>query len=335
MKKRKTWLDILKIIACFLVIINHSGLYMFEFTNTTASQIFYSMNFTFCKLAVPVFIMASGVVLLKKEVKYKDILMKILRISIPLIALSFVSYVHHSGNINILNFAKLFIKDRMLVPYWYLYMLIGIYLLIPFIKKMVDNFNNKDYIYFIVLTLIIPPSLKMISYYLKIEISDYFFESCIPISLGLLVAGYYINSLKNNKKTFIACIITMILTQVCFVLSVYIPFINDGAFNYEFGTYNSIFAILESLCLFYIIKYLFENKTFKCEKIINEISLCTFGIFLFHFPLIDRVFNLSIIQKIFTFNPYIGTYTLQLGVFITTGILTYILRKIPIIKKFL
>ena len=80
---------------------------------------------------------------------------------------------------------------------------------------------------------------------------------------------------------------------------------------------------------------IFENKNIKCEKVINEISLCTFGIFLFHYPAIDRFFYMSIMQKIFAFNPYIGTYTLQITVFITTGLITYLLRKIPIIKKFL
>lgn len=335
MKKRVIWLDIIKIIACFLVIVNHSGLYIFKFTNTTTSHIFYSINFAFCKLAVPAFIMASGAVFLKRKTTYKDMLKKIFRFAVPLIIISLISYVHHSGDYNIFNFSKTFLKDRILGPYWYLYMLIALYLLTPFIKKMVDNFDNKDNIYFIILTLIIPTFLKMVSYYTKIEISSYFFESCIPETIGLFVSGYYISNIKKNKKIFIASIITLIITLISFVFSVYVPFTKNGAFDYKFGTYNSFFAIVEALCLFYIIKHYFENKNIKCEKVINEISLCTFGIFLFHYPVIDRFFYMSIMQKIFAFNPYIGMYTLQITVFITTGLITYLLRKIPIIKKFL
>lgn len=335
MKKRIVWLDILKIIACFLVIVNHSGLYIFKFTNTTASHVFYSINFAFCKLAVPVFIMASGAVFLKRKTTYKDMLKKIFRFAVPLVGISLISYIHHSGDYNVLNFSRVFLKDRILGPYWYLYMLIGLYLLTPFIKKMVDGFDNKDYTYFIILTLIIPTFLKMISYYTKIEISSYFFESCIPETISLFVAGYYIGNLKKNKKLLIASISILLIILGCFMLSVYIPYTKIGTFDYKFGTYNSFFAIVEALCIFYIIKYFFENKNVKCEKVINEISLCTFGIFLFHYPAIDKLFNIEIIQKIFSFNPYVGTYTLQIAVFITTGLITYLLRKVPIIKKFL
>ena len=187
-------------------------------------------------------------------------------------------------------------------------------------KQIKEHFNNKNN--FIVFLII-------------------FIGIMCPLFSGKLEFNFWTN--MNDVLTspvaiiclFIASIITLIITLISFVFSVYVPFTKTGAFDYKFGTYNSFFAIVEALCLFYIIKHYFENINIKCEKIINEISLCTFGIFLFHYPAIDRFFYMLIMQKIFAFNPYIGTYTLQITVFITTGLITYLLRKIPIIKRFL
>lgn len=74
--KRTLWLDILKIIACFLVIVNHAGGYVLGNNPSKITIIFYCVNFAICKIAVPIFIMVTGSLLLKKESSYNDITKK-------------------------------------------------------------------------------------------------------------------------------------------------------------------------------------------------------------------------------------------------------------------
>ena len=105
--------------------------------------------------------------------------------------------------------------------------------------------------------------------------------------------------------------------------------------SYKFDSYNLI-LILESVSSFYIFRYLFENKKFSelSGKIIKEISLTTFGIYLTHYLIVYRLYHFNLIQNVFTFNPIVGIIVLELGLFLGCGLLTSILRRIPIIKKF-
>ena len=73
-KKRYYWLDLVKILACFFVVINHTGGYLLEFTNNANySVVYYSLNFALCKVGVPLFIMVTGYLLLSFEKNFQNI----------------------------------------------------------------------------------------------------------------------------------------------------------------------------------------------------------------------------------------------------------------------
>ena len=60
-KNRYIWLDIIKILACFFVIINHFHGQIFYYAgNTPQVALFDSAIFAICKSAVPLFVMVSG-----------------------------------------------------------------------------------------------------------------------------------------------------------------------------------------------------------------------------------------------------------------------------------
>ncbi len=64
-------------------------------------------------------------------------------------------------------------KEPIVIHLWYLYLLIGLYLMTQFLQKKVHNFKDKDYFYLIIITLIIPSVLGMVSIYTNIQISPY------------------------------------------------------------------------------------------------------------------------------------------------------------------
>ena len=69
--KRKIYLDFLRIIAIFMVLFNHtgtSGFVLFTVTQRSALYPFYLFNAILIKIAVPLFFMISGVLLLGKNV---------------------------------------------------------------------------------------------------------------------------------------------------------------------------------------------------------------------------------------------------------------------------
>ena len=62
------------------------------------------------------------------------------------------------------------------IPYWswYLYAMISLYLMTPFLQKMLKNFNNKDYFVFIGLFLFLPSFLKFVSAILPVLFAVFF-----------------------------------------------------------------------------------------------------------------------------------------------------------------
>lgn len=331
-KKRYIWLDILKIIACFCVIINHAGGYIFEYWgHNKCTVLFYSFFFSICKIGVPIFLMATGYLLIKKDYKYKDACKSIIRILIPLLALSFLTYYIEGANLK--KFIFDFLESPIIIPYWYLYMMIGVYLLMPLISKMIKKFEIYDYKYLIIVCLIIPGFIPIIEKILNITISKYFTLGLLSTTISYIIAGIYLGKISLNKRNKNIAIISIIISIIAYIISLYVPFIINKKFSITFDSWNNIITILPSLSLFYLIRYYFEDK--NENKIIPKISKLTFGIYLFHYILIYKIYNISITQSVFKFNPYFGVIILEILCFTISGVITYILQKIPIIKSFL
>ena len=342
-EKRYYWLDLLKIIACFCVIVNHVGTIELTETNSSAAALFYCIQFALCRIGVPLFIMVSGYLYLSSEKSdnftYKTIFQKIYRIIVPLLLLSLLLAIKDTGirNFNILEFIKKIIEKPYIVPYWYLYMLIGLYMVTPFIKKMIDNFKDIDYKVFLGIFLILPAIVMFLKNGLNVEISKYFFQAFFPAIIAYYISGVYISKLKLTNKKLIISIILFTTFSVLFFLTLYIPYLKTNNVSYLFDDIKDIFCIFQSLTLFYIFRHLFENKKFskKLSLFISETSKLTFGIYLTHYLIIYRVYKFAPIHQIFMYNANIGIICIEIVVFVICGIVTYIIRKIPIIKKFL
>ena len=335
-KSRIMWLDILKIIACFLVIIDHTGGYIFYHSQSNGTIIYYCLNLAICKIAVPIFIMTTGLLLLKKQSSYSEIMKKVLKIFVPLIMLSFVLYVK-DNNLNILLFLRSFVNGPIISPYWYLYMLISLYLITPLIQKMLKNFNDRDYIYLFIICLFIPLLLNTICTLFNFKFTSLIYICLFPKIISIYILGYYLSNNVLKRKYKNIAIIIFTTSIILFFLTLYIPYILKGKVSEIFNTYDSLFAVGGAGSLFYIIRYYFSDRkiNLKISNIIRKVSECTFGIYLFHYLIIYRIYNFNILQKIFDFNQYIGVLLLEIVVFILCGLFTYILRQIPCIKRYL
>jgi len=334
--KRTLYLDIIKIVACFLVIINHTGNYLFDSIGySNESALFFTINFALCKIGVPLFIMVSGALLLKKDYTFKDVGKKILRILIPIIVFS-ILFAIKAGVLDFKTFFQSILAEPFYTVFWYLYMLIGLYAMTPFLQKMVKNFKDNDYKGFLIVVLIIPSILKLLSSF-GIPVSSLFLLGVMSSVIGFYVIGLYLSQIELKKKYCNIAVIVSIISFIAYTLQMYIPYQKTGSISFVLDTYDSLPVICLSLGAFYLFRYYFEkydtSKTFK--NIITNISAVTFGIYLIHFPLTHHVYKLGIMQHIFEFNAYIGIILLQMSCFIGCGAVIYLLRLIPGVKKIL
>ena len=97
--RSKVYLDILRIIAIFLVIFNHAPGYnkaIGYYDGENIKNIIFYMIGTFTKINVPLFLMVSGALLLGKEENWDVILKKrILRMFIVLLLAHLIIYIEN------------------------------------------------------------------------------------------------------------------------------------------------------------------------------------------------------------------------------------------------
>ena len=154
--KRDICSDLLKILACFLVIVNHTSITFGNFHGQiTASWVLSVIIFYFSKMAVPIFLMISGMFLLGKERDYQYSFKKAGHFTVILL---FWNYLYWIAQVGVAKFWRLdqylfsTIQRASSIHLWYLYTLIGFYLLLPFLSKLVIHFTKKDFRIFLLLS---------------------------------------------------------------------------------------------------------------------------------------------------------------------------------------
>lgn len=332
--EKKLWLNILKIIGCILVLINHTIL--LKIGDSNVDVFFACILFAISKVAVPIFVMVTASIMINRSVDFKYVLKKILKVCILLIVLSVIVYIIRNASFNLLDFIQCFFKVSIMYPYWYLCMLIGLYLMLPVLNKMIKNLNLNDFRYIVILCLIIQTIIYTLEKILNFDIEYSFTSFLLPVLISYYISGVYLSKIELTEKNRNIAFLCFIIPIIVFVVQLFMPYLNSGKISLDLDSYVYITTSLPALSLFYIIRYYFENKkvSLKLKNIINGLSSLTFGVYLFHPIIIElRMFQFildsSMVSSIFCI------FMFQILIFIVCLLFTYILKKIPIIRKIL
>lgn len=344
LNKRNYYYDVMRIVACFLVILNHTS-YVFERYGEMKSinWIISSYLFFLCKTAVPIFIMLSGALLLKKEEGYIQILKN--RIFKMIIVIIIWTVIYESVilnkvlNINeVINALKNAVKVPIYIHFWYLYMLIGLYIMTPFLKKMIRQFENKDYIIFLSIWFAVSCLVPFINLIYKVEVASYFKIPIFTGYLGFYILGFYLDNLKIDSKLLKWAIIILIGT---ISLSVFMTLHYSSSIGKTWTLLDQVLMApiaISSLSLFIIIKYIalkYSIQINKFENIIINLSTSTFGIYIVHMLVISKLYTTQIEEILLTkINPIIGTIILDFIIFGISYLIVSALKKIYILNKY-
>ena len=158
--KNNNWqscISYLRIFATICVIYLHTCSTLSEnqelFDLSKMQKIFFNASYQMMYWAVPVFFMITGMLFLRKEMHVKSsewlfkysrrILLALVVFGIPYAALKLV--MADGLSISLLDKAILAsLSDTGFGHLWYLYALIGIYLIMPVLKKFVDNASEGE-----------------------------------------------------------------------------------------------------------------------------------------------------------------------------------------------
>ena len=284
MKKRDYRIDLLRVIACIMVIGIHAPQ-----KGLAYSGVFLVGSSYLCEPCIGLFFMISGYLLLPVKLSYKDFISKRLnRVLIPTVCFSVFYIILRSvaqfdqeagwGGI-----IKSFVVPFISIPFhfqgstvlWFMYPLIGIYLIAPIISPFLEKISEKEY-RIILLLWLVSLTLKTVSNFIEVSLSEqsilYYFYGYI----GYFILGYYLRRFPQKISIWFFPLLILIPCAVCYL---------DHSYDLHVETwYLSIFGAMQSFAWFqFVIQYVDSNKWPNCvKKWVADFSDCSFGIYLIH-----------------------------------------------------
>lgn len=344
--------EILRTLAIFAVIILHNAAdYGEEYGQIPISYWWSGTIWNgLVRFCVPMFVMLSGAFLLKKgkEVSIKEVFAKRLpKIFIPLTAWSiiYVLYaVYHTDEgiigIDIKEQLKTFLEGPVIYHLWFLYMMIGIYLLYPIVNLFINSAKEVHVRYFLMvwfLTNCIFATLEIL-FDLNIGIDLSFFTGYV----GYFVLGYYLYTYTFSQRQLK---IAYMLGIIGFLLSVLFPYIcillnfeNRAALIESDFTIDIVFAEI-ALFLWYKNRTYNEESKGLFKKSISEISKESFGIYLVHVLLMQIFFekDMTLFQKfsalVDTWHPAWAIPVKSVMILILSYTIIKLIKQIPYVRK--
>ncbi len=353
-KRNLVHLECMRIIAIYFVMFNHTGVNgFFLFPLATGSKLFplYIFMSIFCKFAVPLFFMISGALLLGRENEsVAEVWRKrILRMVVILIGISIVYQVYNcvrKGDTFVLStFLKTLYSSRMSTALWYMYAYIAMLMMLPLLRRMAKGMNVQEYVYLAIMSIIFVGVIPILEYrigqnsvtmysYLKgalftttnmvYFLMGYFFEHVLP-------EKYY-----TWKNAAIGIILSLIAIGVCCYMTVYRADVTGVCNESSSQQFHNCLIAIPTYTIYFCIKLFFMRKDIpvKVQHIILTLGGTTFGIYLLEGILRQET------KPIFTMlKPVIHTMPACLiwilAAFILGVVVTSIIKKIPVIGKYI
>lgn len=354
-KERKIYVDVLRVISMFAIICLHSSspvLYAYKklsILDWSIANIFNSA----CRWGTLVFLMLSGLLLLPSKPNYsigKFLKRRLYRIGLPFLGWSVIYSLLvfnkqlTAGEFPWQKMLHLFLTGESYTHLWFVYMIMALYFITPILRIFITHANPKEvwyYFYlwfavrclFFVAELILQMPLTIAKY---VDLMDY---------AGIYIAGYYLDQIDFKKQQRQRIYILALVGFVITVLGPYIEIFLYQEFNGFF--YNRLHPHVMFMALGVFVW--FKNKPWVNIKYSDRwkgwlknlqlFSVCSYGIYLAHqlVLVIIRQGKIGVVIKhdflIFTeVSPLLGIPVTALCALLLSFLLTYLLRKIPIIK---
>lgn len=292
--------------------------------------------------AAPVFFMISGSLLLEKKISYTKLYKKyIFRMILVFIEWSFFYTIVFMPKYGLKQCIMTFIKGWYHL--WYLYGIVGLYIITPFLKKIIEN--KKLTIYYCIIVFVFSFCMPNLVSVLKIYNHEMFeiintidyikLNPIIGFSLYYILGWILLNNHLNPMLEKTICILGIVSIPLGFFLTIMISNYT-GVENEVFLEYLTVNIFFESISVFLLLLHWLKKIKFSMITKKNMINLCkySFGVYLVH-PLV-----LSVLKKYFGFdsliiNPIFSVPLLTFVVVIISYMVSGVLNKLPIIKRYL
>ena len=336
--KRKIYLEVIRIIAVLLVIFNHTdGFVYYTVPGNIVTHLYSLILAILCRMAVPLFFMVSGALLLEKEESLSELFRK--RIARMLIVLVMVSVFYYLFDVvmgrlalpGVGDFFSRLLTNGIRDSFWFLYAYIGVLLLLPFFRRVAPFCKGTLVLYLIglrVLADLVVPLLRLgMGIVVSFEfgfVGDYYYY---------MLLGYYLDREENERLSTGRLMLVLLLSVALSGILVYC--IRGISGTYQAIALDSLVFLMAPVTFSMIKRWtggMMKSK--QVEKWIAAFGNCVFGIYLF-----DNFLRWQLLPAyIFLSEKTVGIFANSVYVLLTFlggFIYTWILKKIPVVRRYL
>lgn len=324
--KRIIQFDVIRIIACFLIVLMHSPLP----TERANGPFLTGLSF-FTAPAIGLFFMISGTLLLPiKKSFIPFIYNRIKKIGIPLvfwtiIYLTLKIYFSQSGISVLQSIISIPFSAQGNGTLWFLYTILGLYFIAPILSSWLVNARKRD-IEMVLLLWMISLCYPLLERFILINESPggilYYFSGYA----GYFLLGYYLN---NYNSKLILAVSLLIGTSGVFLI-LYMEYSGIDYDFYRLFWYLSIFVAAWTVVYGYLISYISKFLKYNIN-FLTYTSKLTFGVYLIHILIMrEWLWKTNFILNIS--NYYLQTLINVFLTFIISLGCCWVLSKIPYLR---
>lgn len=329
------WVDALRVIACLFLVMQHCS-DPFYMTFNLEDGAFYagSAMASLSRPCVPLFVMITGVLLLPKRDSlgafYKK---RIGRIALPLlfwsIALPWIDFAWIGNLWDSTSpaidktaytleatlqkcYTFLFNFNYSTTPLWYLYMLIGLYLIMPLLSGWLRSASKRELQIVIAVWILfsLVPYIRLAAPFMGYE-GNYgnmgLWGECdwsnngtayyVTGFAGYLLLGYYLRTypLQWSMKRILLVFVPLFIVGFAISFGGYVLLSNYFPAQYAYLEIVwwtcGINVFLQTISLFVIVQKWFSEHSLS--PLIKRLAVLSFGIYLCHFAMVQITYDLS------------------------------------------
>jgi surface polysaccharide O-acyltransferase-like enzyme len=336
-----SWVDNARLIACFFVILLHvaAGVEKVSLIGTQEWWLgsIYNAASRWC---VPIFVIVSGYLLLspdRKEESLKGFYSKRLdKILIPLLFWSvfYLGWLYLGNYIKgtPISLASMFFRFINGTPYyhmWYLFMVLGLYLVTPFLRTFLYNSKVIDTQLFLIVGFILV-IIEGISSSFSSEKESGLFIFNFLVYIPYFVFGYYLHVIQFKKQSKITIGIVILSLVIIMLLS---KFFVSTHFDIQKGQYfYGYISLLVIPLTFYVLKLmLWSKRPIIGDKLTGSLSKLSLGIYLIH-PIYIDFFDYLGFSAVNYFAA-LGIPIMTLLIFILTAATSFLVSRLKFVKR--
>lgn len=334
MKEKNYGFELIRNISFIMVIFIHIANYFCRaFGQISTHEYLFALTInTVSRVSVPCFFMITGALLLGRQESVSKCLKRAKHFAIVLIAWSVIYYIFNTYYTKQPWQWTLFLDDPAEDHLWYLYVLIPIHIVLPFLQAMCRGMDEKLEHAFACIGTIWLFALHLLTY---ISV-DFYFD--LPIFDGrsyiyYLYMGYYVmkyhHKIFNNIKVLATVFLTSTIGNII-VVYLYSSLIND---HYERTLeYGNPLVIMSSLSFFALIITLNERYlkwSDKSKKLMDIAASYSFGIYLVHIIFLD-IYKMNVTPD--QYSVYLSIPLLFIVILVASSFIVHLIRLLPFRK---